>query len=197
MHNRTKEMSITVDVLRAAIRYDVATGETYWRDRPKEHFTSNGLKHTQEHICAFWNSKHAGKHTGTKETKRGYRCIRFNGRCFLAHRLIWAIVYGSWPIGEIDHIDGDTSNNRISNLREVDRVGNTRNSGFRSNNTSGICGVSWTKPGRWRSYIVNNLGERIQKIFPGTPDGKKRATAWREEKMREFDYHENHGKMRA
>lgn len=198
MQNRTKEMSISVDVLRAAVRYDGETGETFWLERPKEHFTVRGVRHSQEHICAFWNSKHAGRNTGTTATKRGYRCIRFNGYLFMAHRVIWAIVHGTWPTGEIDHIDGDTSNNRIANLRHVDRVGNTRNSGFRSNNTSGVCGVSWVKrSGKWLAHIRRGRNERISELFPGTSDGLKRAAAWREEKMREFGYHENHGKVRA
>ena len=197
MQNRTKELSISVDVLRAAVRYDVESGETFWLERPMEHFSSNGKRHTQEHICSFWNSKHVGRNTGTTVTKRGYRCIRFNGYLFMAHRVIWAIVHGAWPTGEIDHIDGDPSNNRITNLRHVDRVGNTRNSGFRSNNTSGVCGVSWVKrSGKWLAHIRRGRNERITELFPGTPDGLKRASAWREEKMREFGYHENHGKVR-
>ena len=73
MQNRTKEMSISVDVLRAAVRYDGETGETFWLERPKEHFTVRGVRHSQEHICSFWNSKHAGRNTGTTATKRGYR----------------------------------------------------------------------------------------------------------------------------
>ena len=198
MQNRTKEMSISVDVLRAAVRYDAESGETFWLMRPKEHFAADGKRHTQEHICAFWNSKHAGKNTGKTLTKRGYRCIRLNGHLFMAHRVILAIVSGAWPTGEIDHVDGNTSNNRISNLRQVDRVGNTRNSGFRSNNTSGVCGVSWVKrSGKWLAHIRRGRNERIDELFPGTPEGLKRAAAWREKKMREFGYHENHGKARA
>lgn len=127
MQNRTKEMSISVDVLRAAVRYDAESGETFWLERPKDHFAADGARHTQDHICSFWNSKHAGKNTGTTVTKRGYRFIRINRCGFMAHRVIWAIVYGAWPVGEIDHIDGNKSNNRITNLRQVDRVGNTRN----------------------------------------------------------------------
>lgn len=37
----------------------------------------------------------------------------------LVHRAVWAVVHGSWPKYQIDHIDRDTSNNRIENLRDV------------------------------------------------------------------------------
>lgn len=170
-------MSISVDVLRAAIRYDAESGETFWMERPKDHFSAEGSRHTQEHICSFWNSKHAGNNTGISVTKPGYRCIRLNGHLFMAHRVVWAIVNGIWPTGEIDHIDGNKSNNTITNLREVDRVGNTRNSGLRSDNTSGVCGVSWTQSARWRAYIKNNSGGISRKTFPGTPAGLKCAIA--------------------
>ena len=38
---------------------------------------------------------------------------------YLAHRLAWLYVTGSWPSQDIDHIDGDPTNNRFANLREV------------------------------------------------------------------------------
>lgn len=47
----------------------------------------------------------------------GYILIRINGKKYKAHRLAWFYVYGEWPCGNIDHIDGDPFNNRISNLR--------------------------------------------------------------------------------
>lgn len=58
---------------------------------------------------------------------RGYRIIRYRGRYYYAHRLAWLFTYGSWPDGEIDHIDGDKVNNRISNLRVATRSQNECN----------------------------------------------------------------------
>lgn len=60
----------------------------------------------------------------------------------LAHRLAWLLHYGSLPDGEIDHIDGNGLNNRISNLRDVSHRDNLRNiKPVRS--ASGIKGVYW------------------------------------------------------
>lgn len=49
----------------------------------------------------------------------GYRDVRFRGRQIAEHRVIWLWVHGGWPQHQIDHIDGDRSNNSIDNLRDV------------------------------------------------------------------------------
>lgn len=47
----------------------------------------------------------------------GYYKIQYKSRRYLSHRLIWLAVYGSWPLGYIEHINKDKRDNRISNLR--------------------------------------------------------------------------------
>lgn len=98
---------LTAEQLRSHLNYDPATGEFTWI-RP----------------------------TG-KRVKRGYRAgtvkknvivrIRVMGKIHRAHRLAWLFMTGSWPIGEIDHCDGDPSNNRWSNLRDVSHSVNLQN----------------------------------------------------------------------
>lgn len=58
----------------------------------------------------------------------GYRNIRVDGRTYKAHRLAWLYVKGAWPVGMIDHINGDRADNRFGNLREVTRSENLANS---------------------------------------------------------------------
>jgi hypothetical protein len=75
---------------------------------------------------------------------RGYLQIKVDGKIVLSHRLAWLAVYGEFPAGEIDHIDGDRSNNAIANLRVVTRSINMQNlHGPRRDNNSGFLGVSW------------------------------------------------------
>jgi hypothetical protein len=74
--------------------------------------------------------------------RHGYRKVKIKGRMYLVHRLVWKLAYGVWPANDIDHFDGDRLNNRLSNLRDVTRAINVRNSRRRVDNSSGIVGVS-------------------------------------------------------
>jgi len=75
-------------------------------------------------------------------TTNGYLYIKAAGKHNSASRLAWFLVNGQIPDKlEIDHIDRDKTNNRIANLRLVDRKGNLWNRKFRPNEC-GVTGVS-------------------------------------------------------
>jgi len=84
-----------------------------------------------------------GKEAGNKR-EDGYVRIKVNNRLYLAHRIIFLMVNGYLP-KEIDHIDGNRSNNKIENLREVTKSENAQNRKTPINNTSGVKGVCWHK----------------------------------------------------
>jgi HNH endonuclease len=87
--------------------------------------------------------------------KHCYVWINVDGRRYQAHRLVWLYVYGRWPRGDIDHIDRDGTNNRLSNLIEVDRSIQAFNTGLRRNSTSGHKGVHWwITRNKWQVTIV-------------------------------------------
>ena len=117
----------------------------------------------------------------------GYREVRVCGQRFLVHRLIWLMHYGVMPVDQIDHINGNRSDNRICNLREADVSRNSMNSKRRSDNSSGIKGVSFDKSrSKWAAYI--NINGRRKAI--GRFDSKKLAgatvSAYRKELHKEF-----------
>lgn len=65
-------------------------------------------------------------------------------------RLVWFIVFGRWPEGEIDHIDRNNRNDRLINLRDVTRIANSLNVGMRSHNMVGDKGINYNeKNGGW------------------------------------------------
>ncbi len=75
------------------------------------------------------------------------------GRRFQAHRLVWLWVYGEWPKHEIDHINGNRSDNRIENLRDVTRSVNGENQrAAMVDSRSGILGATWIE--KRQSYQV-------------------------------------------
>jgi len=150
----------------AFIDYNPETGEMVWRRR------DGGDRHTKA-----WNTKYARRAAGSLSGV-GYLYIRvaFGGRQFLllAHRLAWLIVHGRLPAHEIDHLNGDRTDNRLANLREATRVENQRNLSLRRDNTSGHVGVGWHRQSRkWRVQI--NVDGRVRHL--GLFDRKEDAIA--------------------
>jgi hypothetical protein len=100
---------------------------------------------------------------------RGRRRIKVFGKTFIASRLAWLMVNGSLPVGEIDHVNCDSTDDRFCNLRIADRKLNSANRRVFKNNSSGKKGVSWdAKNQKWRAGIkVNgksfNLGRYASK----------------------------------
>jgi hypothetical protein len=86
----------------------------------------------------------------------GYIKIKIKQRGIWAHRLAWAFVYGVMPSGLIDHINGDPSDNRIENLRNVDAKTNSENErkGRRRKLKGFLLGAHWSESwSRWKSSI--------------------------------------------
>ena len=86
----------------------------------------------------------------------GYRRVSIDSKRYLAHRVAWLYVYGKWPTGEIDHINGNRADNKISNLRDADHSVNMQNVlSTRKHNKSGFLGVYKDK-NRWRAGVMLN-----------------------------------------
>ena len=95
-----------------------------------------------------------GKIAGSK-LPNGYFHFQLNGKFILHHRAIFLMHYGYLP-KFIDHIDGNPSNNRIENLREVTASQNCWNQKYKGS-ASGVKGVTWNKQDkRWQSQIRAN-----------------------------------------
>lgn len=117
--------------------------------------------------------------------------VMIDGVHYMAHRVVWMLVYGEEPI-EIDHIDGDRSNNRLGNLRSVDRGMNMKNKALYLNNTSGIVGVEFHKRDKvWIARIGVGDGEQIHL---GNFKTREEAIACRIGAEVVAQFHINHGR---
>src|SRR5215472_12744419 len=77
------------------------------------------------------NPRRRGWFSGTRAVN-GYMVITIEYKQYLAHRLAWLCIYGELPKGELDHINNNRSDNRISNLRMATRGQQSANSLRRS-----------------------------------------------------------------
>lgn len=119
----------------------------------------------------------------------GYLSIVLCRKRYRAHRLAWFLMSGEFPHGDIDHINGDRSDNRWSNLRCVTRSENQQNQSMHSNNTSGVNGVYWCKNRRkWRARIVANGKTSTIGFYDDLAD----AASARRKADEENGFHENH-----
>lgn len=91
--------------------------------------------------------------------KDGYVRISIYGKEFLAHRAAWMHFYGCEPEKMVDHINGDTYDNRICNLREADLSENNWN----RKDKHSIAGASKSKRKRTKEWLalIRHRGKRI------------------------------------
>ncbi|MGE0056251.1 MAG: HNH endonuclease signature motif containing protein [Hyphomicrobium sp.] len=94
----------------------------------------------------------SGRGAGCR-TKDGYCYVRIDSKNHYAHRVAWVLHYGENPVNQIDHLDGNRSNNRIANLRLATAAENAQNRVAYRNNKSGLLGVVTTKGGRYIARI--------------------------------------------
>lgn len=125
--------ALTAERARELLTYDPDTGVLTWKPR-----SGQGARNDT-----------AGKPAGSAH-KDGYLAVEIGGQKYLAHRVIWLLVTGQWPAGEIDHRDRNRRNNVWSNLRDVTKTVNQQN-------RSDVTGVDLVKrTGKWRARITVN-----------------------------------------
>ena len=167
---------------RKRFSYEPDTGIVRWNWAGPEFFRS-------EVSCKMWNARFAGTVAGTRCTS-GHINALFRGKKKKLHRIIWLWVNGCWP-EYIDHINGKPDDNRIANLRDVDRSENYRNFPKRFDNTSGHVGVSWYKSrSMWLVRINVNGREKNLGYYTDLSD----AVEARKLAEAKYGYHENHGR---
>lgn len=163
------------------LRYSPFTGALHWKARPANMFPDAAS-------AARWNGRYAGTPALTAKNASGYLTGIVLGRHVKAHSVAFAIAHGRWP-REIDHINGDKEDNRLVNLREVTRQENSKNRSMRSDNRTGIVGIS-ARHGKWLTRIQADG----RSICLGTFDKFEDAVAARKAAEARYGYHANHGR---
>ena len=175
-------------VIRLLLDCDYDTGKLTWRTRPVWMFKDGGK--SALHTSKVWNRKYAGREAFTA-TVKGYKRGSVGGTAVEAHRVVYCHKHGVWPRFHIDHIDGNSINNRIKNLRDVTPIENARNKPMSHQNKSGHNGVHWcNKDKRWVAQIsIKNKSKHLGQ-FREIED----AVAARKIAERELGFHKNHGR---
>lgn len=100
------------------------------------------------------------KTVGWKD-KDGYLIMKAKGKNFKTHRVAWLLNYGKFPDTELDHINRNRTDNRIENLREVDRKQQVHNSTVKPNKNTGVIGIYYDKTyGLKRNYAFHNRKDK-------------------------------------
>lgn len=192
-----KRADITPELCRQLLRYEPETGKLFWLPRPASMFRDSlchGGVRTAQWAADCWNTKNAGREAFTAQNGAGYYVGAILNHNFRAHRVIWAIVHGVWPLDQIDHDDGDRANNRLHNLKPATNAENHKNEGLPKNNTSGAQGVRMhAKTGRWRAEIKVNYRNRHLGYYAT----KEEAVSAREAAKVQFGFSSSHGMRSA
>lgn len=125
---------LTAEKVNSLLSYDRNTGVLRWKEMASSRRPAGSV---------------AGNIMGN-----GYRYIGINGKRYKASRLIWLMIHGEWPKEIIDHINGDSLDDRLCNLREATESQNRCNVSKYKNNQSGYKGVYFDKRrGKWVAEI--------------------------------------------
>ena len=92
----------------------------------------------------------------TSRPGKGYMATKISGKHYCIHKLIWLWHYGEMP-DQLDHINRNSLDNRIENLRVASKSENMMNRKTFKNSASGCRGVSWHKHlEKWAVYVDVN-----------------------------------------
>lgn len=157
---------ITAELVRERLVYDPKTG--VFRYRHSRH------------------GRRAGDVAGCVQ-RNGYVKICLAKKNGWAHRIAWLYVYGKQPSGNIDHIDGNGSNNAIANLRLCDQSQNGANAKRRRDSTTGFKGVFYRKDtGRFTAYLTIKYKRKSLGCFDTAEEAHRAYVAAAEQHFNEF-----------
>lgn len=176
---------ITQEQLKSLVHYDPDTGIFTWLQKPV-----NG---TGRNNSAKWNKRYAGSRVGSigKHCNKRYYSAGIMGKKMYLHRLAWLYITGNHPEDVIDHINGDTLDNRFENLRSTSKSQNQKNSQLDHRNKTGISGVWFCN--RLKKYICYITSFNKRKYLGSYADFDEAVKVRRKAEL-EHNFHPNHNR---
>lgn len=161
---------ITIHELTRRIEYDSTTGMIRWKVP------------THKNCSKDWTRGHLSD---------GYYKVTIHGVDYSVAVIGWALSFGDWPVGIVDHQDGNTLDNSLGNLRLTTPHGNMRNRKLPKNNSTGVHGVYYVKrTGKYKAGIVVD-NKYIHLGYFTSIDNAAKA---RQAAETEHGFHINHGR---
>lgn len=182
-----------ISLIRNRVEYCPATGILTWKPRTAADFTDSGqisaLTRSRQ-----WNNRFSGRPAFSTKAATGYLVGPLGkGLVLFAHRVAFALMEDRWPT-TVDHINGDKTDNRWENLREVSPTENAMNCRVRSDSVTGRTGVRLNRRKGWGYYSV--IKHDGSDIHLGTFDTFEEACAARTAAEKLLGYSARHGKSR-
>lgn len=160
-------MRPTLEQLKARLHVDVVAGAVTWIDATKQHVGLNGK------VAGSPRANHCGKQ---------YWHVKVNGQPIKRSHIVFLFATGRWPVLQIDHINGNSLDDRISNLREASPTQNAWNHKTRAKASTCPMGVRKLPSGRFQARIAVEK----RKVCIGTFDSEIQAEQAYQQKRKEL-----------
>jgi len=161
-------MKPSLEYLKTRISVDVEAGLVYWVDATKHHAPLNG--------------KEAGSPRNSSHNSKHYWHVKVDSTPIKRSHLVFLFSHGRWPSLQIDHINGNSLDDRIGNLREATATQNAWNHKTRRKGAQTPMGVRVTHNGKYQARIAVNK----KQIAIGTFDTPDLASQAYQQKRKEF-----------
>lgn len=161
--------SLSMDEIERLFIVDVAAGQVFWRNVAKEHARLNG----REAGCKRYSGK-------------PYWVVKVNKRAYRRAQIILAASTGRWPADCVDHINGNSLDDRACNLRHATAQQNAMNHKKRAKAEATPMGVRATASGKFDARISFQKVPRHLGVFPTVEQAHAAYIAARKEYFGEF-----------
>ena len=164
-------MKPSLEYLNTRIRVDVDAGKVFWIDATKHHRRLNG--------------KEAGT-SRTQHSGKSYWHVKVDSYPLKRSHIVFLFSTGNWPTLQIDHINGNSLDDRVANIREATATQNAWNHKGRAKTTDLPMGIRELPSGMYQARIAKDKTTIHLGSFPTLEQAVSVYQNKRKELFREF-----------